>query len=95
MQPIKGFFVLKERFCAKGELHSFGNIFFIFAQAKNSIRLLRLHFRSREAACIPMVWTGQSVYGVGPPYSVSPCAFQVLSIPYKLQSFVVQNTVLF
>lgn len=56
MQPLKGFIVLKERFWAKGKLCSFGNIFFdFFVQAKNSIHLLRLHFMSGGAACVPMV----------------------------------------
>lgn len=39
MQPIKAFIVLKESFWAEAELCSFGNIFVILVQAKNSIHL--------------------------------------------------------
>lgn len=34
----------------------------------------------------------ESLWGRTTPLPVSPCAFQVLRIPYKLQSFVVQKT---
>lgn len=54
VQSIQGFIVLKEGFWAKGELCTFGNIFFfIFLQAENRIHLIKLHFMWREAAVFP------------------------------------------
>lgn len=69
--------------------------FFIFVQAENRIHLIRLHFMWREQLYSHGLKGMECLWGRTSPLSVSPCAFQVLRIPYKLQSFVVQKTVLF